>query len=472
MTPITFILFRKRVTLSTRKLIQTSSDKDGHIFTNHALLLLIIPVIAEQFLTSLMGLADSMMVSNVNDYSLGAVQLVDSINILVNQAFAALATGGVVICSNFIGQKKVDKAGEAARQVALSALILSISITLICLLFRNGILNTVFGQVEDALMNEAQVYFFITILSFPGIALYNAGSAIYRAQGNTSRPLAISTVCNFVNIAGNAIFIYVFHLGVAGAALSTFISRWLSAVVVYIYLHNKDQMISIRDYKSIRPDGYLIKRVLALGIPNGIENSMFQFGKLVIQSTVSTMGTIAITAQAMTNIMENVNGVAACGVGIGLMTVVGQSLGAGRKDEAKYYVKKLAVWAEIAIVASCLFIFVLRGPITSLGGMNYESAKLCMYMCGLITIVKPLFWVPSFLPAYGMRAAGDVRFSMILSVISMWAVRVGVTLFLVHVVGFVSPIAVWCGMFSDWFVRGVCFTIRFMSGKWLEHKVA
>lgn len=457
--------------LKTNNISKPKTDS-GHIFSNHALLMLIIPVIAEQFLTSLMGLADSMMVSNVDDYSLGAVQLVDSINILVNQAFAALATGGVVICSNFIGQKNKDKAQEAARQVSLSALILSVSITLICLLLRNGILNTVFGKVEDALMVKAQVYFFITILSFPGIALYNAGSAIYRAQGNTRRPLLISIVCNFINIVGNAVFIYVFGLGVAGAALSTFISRWLSAIVVFVYLHNKDQMISIRDYRTIRPQGYLIKRVLALGIPNGIENSMFQFGKLVIQSTVSTMGTVAITAQAMTNIMENVNGVAACGVGIGLMTVVGQSLGAGRKDEARYYVKKMAVWAEIAIILSCLFVFSLRGPITSLGGMNYESAKLCMYMCGLITIVKPLFWVPAFLPAYGMRAAGDVRFSMILSVISMWTIRVGVTIALVHVFGFVSPVAVWCGMFSDWFVRGVFFTIRFMSGKWLDHRVA
>jgi len=452
--------------------MSSSNNNSGHIFSNHDLLLLVIPVIAEQFLTSLMGLADSMMVSNVNDYSLGAVQLVDSINILVNQAFAALATGGVVVCSNFIGQKKTDKAEKAARQVSLSALVLSVSITIVCLLLRNGILNAVFGKVEEALMAEAQVYFFITILSFPGIALYNAGSAIYRAQGNTKLPLAISIVCNFINIAGNAIFIYVFGLGVAGAALSTFLSRWLSAIVVFAYLHNKNQMISIRDYKTIRPDAYLIKRVLALGIPNGIENSMFQFGKLVIQSTVSTMGTIAITAQAMTNIMENVNGVAACGVGIGLMTVVGQSLGAGRKDEARYYIKKLAIWAEIAIIASCLFVFAIRGPITSLGGMNEASARLCMYMCGLITIVKPLFWVPSFLPAYGMRAAGDVRFSMILSVISMWLVRVGVTLFLVYVVGFVSPVAVWCGMFSDWFVRGVFFAIRFKSGKWLEHRVA
>jgi putative MATE family efflux protein len=204
-----------------------------HIFSNRALLALLIPVIAEQFLTSLMGLADSMMVSNVNEYSLGAVQLVDSINILVNQAFAALATGGVVICSNFIGQKKTERARQAAQQVSLVAAVLSVLIMVICLLFRNLILGAVFGSVEDALMREAEIYFFITILSFPGIAMYNAGSAIYRAQGNTRRPLLISIVCNFINIAGNAVFIYVFGLGVAGAALSTFISRWLSAIVVF-----------------------------------------------------------------------------------------------------------------------------------------------------------------------------------------------------------------------------------------------
>jgi len=423
-------------------------------------------------LTSLMGLADSMMVSNVNEYSLGAVQLVDSINILVNQAFAALATGGVVICSNYIGQKNMEKAATSARQVTLVAFMLSSVIMIFCLIFRNGILNLIFGKVEPLLMTEARIYFLITILSFPGIALYNAGAAIYRAQGNTSKPLIISIVCNAINIVGNAIFIYVFDMGVAGAALSTLISRYLSFMAVYAMLHKKGQQIVVDNYKDIRPDFTIIKRILGLGIPNGIENSMFQFGKLLIQSTVSTMGTIAITAQSMTNIMENVNGVAACGVGIGLMTVVGQSLGAGRKDEAIYYIKKLAVWAEVAIILSCLFVFALRGQITNLGGLNADSAALCMQMVTYITIVKTLFWVPSFLTAYGMRAAGDVRFSMILSSISMWVSRVGVCMFLVYVVGFVSPIAVWIGMFTDWFVRGVFFTIRFKSGKWLQHKVA
>ena len=453
---------------SSKSTVVTKQSEGGHLFSNKDLLLLLIPIIAEQFLTSLMGLADSMMVSNVDDYSLGAVQLVDSINILVNQAFAALATGGVVICSNFIGQNNTQKAKEAASQVSLVALIMSVSMMVICLILRLTILHAVFGKVEPALMREAEVYFFITILSFPGIAMYNSGAAIYRAQGNTSLPLVISIICNGLNILGNAVFIYVLSLGVAGAALSTMVSRWLSAGIVYAFLHRKNQRIVVRDYLKIRPDKALIKRILGLGIPNGIENSMFQFGKLAISSTVSTMATAAITAQAMSNIMENVNGVAGCGVGIGLMTVVGQSLGAGRKDEAKYYVKKLAVWAEIAILSSCLLVYFLREPITRIGGMNEESARLCMYMIGWITIVKPIAWVPSFLPGYGMRAAGDVRFSMIVSTISMWVVRVGLCMLLVYGFGYVSPMAVWIGMFADWTIRGICFFFRLKSGKWLR----
>ncbi|WP_242826935.1 MATE family efflux transporter [Butyrivibrio sp. MC2013] len=441
------------------------------LFSNKQLLMLILPVIAEQFLTSLMGLADSMMVSNVNDYALGAVQLVDSINILVIQAFAAIATGGVVICSHYIGQQNLKRAKEAAEQVSLSAFLLSLFITVFCIVLKNPILDLTFGRVEEALMAEARIYFFITILSFPGIALYSAGSAIYRAQGNTRLPLVISIACNCINIAGNAVFIFVFNMGVAGAALATLISRWLSALVVYAFLRRRSELINIRDYRRLRTDPYLVRKVLGLGIPNGIENSMFQFGKLVIQSAVSAMGTIAITAQAMTNIMENLNGIAAVGVGIGLMTVAGQTMGAGRKKEAAYYIRKLSIWAEVFLTASCILVFLAGGRITAIAGMNSESAKLCMYMVGWITIIKPLFWVPSFVPAYGMRAAGDVRFSMLLSISTMWFVRVGITLTLVYFFHYMSPMAVWIGMFSDWFVRGVFYTIRLRSMKWAGHRV-
>lgn len=192
--------------------------------------------------------------------------------------------------------------------------------------------------------------------------------------------MVVSVISNVLNISGNAVLIWVFHMGVAGAAIATLASRIFCAVVVLWQLRMDRQPIVVRDYYQIRPDGKMITRILSLGIPSGVENSMFQLGKLAIQSSVSTLGTVAIAAQAMTNILENLNGVAAIGVGIGLMTVVGQCLGAGRKDEAVYYIKKLSVLAEIVIIASCLLVFALAIPITKLGGMEPESAQMCFHM--------------------------------------------------------------------------------------------
>ena len=186
----------------------------------------------------------------------------------------------------------------------------------------------------------------------------------------------------------------------------------------------------------------MIKRILALGVPSGVENSMFQLGKLAIQSTVSTLGTAAIAAQAMTNILENLNGIAAIGVGVGLMTIVGQCLGAGRQDEAVYYIKKLCVIAEVIIIISCLGVFALTKPITILGGMEKVSADMCFHMVMWITIVKPIAWTMAFIPGYGLRAAGDVKFSMITSCCTMWACRFCLCVFLIRKLGF-GPMGVW-----------------------------
>ena len=259
-------------------------------------------------------------------------------------------------------------------------------------------------------------------------------------------------------------------MGVAGAAIATLVSRIFCAVVVLWQLRKDRQPIVVRDYLKIRPDRKLIGRILGLGIPSGIENSMFQLGKLAIQSTVSTLGTTAIAAQAMTNNLEMLNGTAAMGVGIGLMTIVGECIGAGREDEAVYYVKKLSCVAEMIIIGCCLLVFALTKPITMLGGMEPESARMCFQMMAWITVVKPLVWVASFIPAYGMRAAGDVRFSMITSCVSMWVFRFCLCVFLIRVIG-MGPLAVWFGMFTDWTIRGIIFIWRFHSRKWLRHKV-
>ena len=366
-----------------------------------------------------MGTVDTMMVSNVGSAAISAVSLVDSINILVIQALSALAAGGAILCSQYLGSEKRDGAIRSAQQVLFVMTVLSVALSAGCLIFRVPLLRVIFGAVEADVMKNSQVYFLFTLLSFPFIGLYDAGASILRAQNNSRSPMVISVISNFMNIGGNAILIFGFHMGVEGAAISTLISRIFCAVVVLWKFRDESKPIFVKQYLSIRPDFDLIKKILFIGIPSGIENSMFQFGKLAIQSTVSTLGTVAIAAQAMTNILENLNGVAAIGVGIGLMTVVGQCLGAGRKDEAIYYIKKLCWLSEVVIVASCLLVFVLTKPITMIGGMEAESAKLCMQMMIFITIVKPLCWVMAFVPGYGMRAAGDVKFSMITSCCTM-----------------------------------------------------
>ena len=393
-----------------------------------------------------------------------------SINVLVIQAFSALAAGGAIVCAQYIGQRNKEKANESARQVLFIITAISVAVSLICLVFQKPLLSLIFGSVEAEVMRASETYFFYTALSFPFIAAYDSAASIFRAQDNTRGPMLISMISNVMNIAGNAVMIWGFHMGVAGAALSTLISRIFCAVVVLIQLRKDRQEIVVRDYIRIRPNWSMIKRILGIGIPSGVENSMFQLGKLAIQSTVSTLGTAAIAAQAMTNILENLNGIAAIGVGVGLMTIVGQCLGAGRQDEAVYYIKKLCVIAEVIIIRICLGVFALTKPITILGGMEKERADMCFHMVMWITIVKPIAWIMAFIPGYGLRAAGDVKFSMITSCCTMWACRFCLCVFLIRRLGF-GPMGVWIGMFADWTLRSIIFTWRFHSRKWLQHKV-
>ena len=425
----------------------TEKVKQQHMFSNKMIAGILIPVVLEQLLNSIMGTADTMMVSNIGSAAISAVSLVDSINILVIQAFSALAAGGAIVCSQYIGQQNKKMANESARQVLFIITAISIAVSVLCLGFKKPLLRLIFGSVEADVMRASETYFFYTAISFPFIAAYDSAASIFRAQENTKGPMLISMISNAMNIVGNAIMIWIFHMGVAGAAISTLVSRIFCAVVVLIQLRKDRQPIVVRDYLKIRPDWAMIRRILGIGIPSGVENSMFQLGKVLVLSLVSTFG-----------------------VGVGLMTIVGQCMGADRKDEAVYYIKKLSVIAEVAIIVSCLLVFALIRPVTVLGGMEPASAKMCFHMVTWITLVKPIVWTLAFVPAYGLRAAGDVKFSMITSCLVMWLCRFCLCVILIRFLGF-GPMGVWIGMFADWTVRAVIFTWRFHSRRWLRYKV-
>ncbi len=456
----------------TKRLYDASKiDWDHLTFSTKELWMLMIPVIVEQFLNSLMGMADTMMVSHVGSAAMSAVSLVDSINVLVIQVFAALATGAAIICSQYLGKGDTDGANRAARQIFLTVLVISVGLMAICLIFDEPLLRLVFGKVEPAVMDNSVTYFIITVISYPFIALFNAGAAFYRSGGDSKFPMQVSTISNVMNVIGNAVLIFGCNMGVEGAAISTLVSRVFCAVVILVYLAREGRHpIVLNHYFSIRPDCRLIGMVLAIGIPSGIENGMFQFGKLAIQSTVSTLGTANIAAQAMAIIFENLNGIAGIGIGIAMMTVVGQCIGAGKTEEAKYYICKMTLYAEYVITATCLLVLAFARPVMLLAHMEPESIEICFRMTLAITIVKPLVWTLSFLPGYGLRAAGDVRFSMIVSTCTMWFCRVALSIFLMRTTN-VGPMGVWIGMFADWTVRGLIFSARYRSGAWLKKKV-
>ena len=439
------------------------------MFTKKQLWALLIPLMVEQVLNSLMGTADTMMVSNIGSAAISAVSLVDSINTLILNIFSALATGGAIVCSQYIGKQRTDRANAAGRQLILSMFAISTIISALCVIFRAPLMSLIFGKVEADVMENALVYMLITGLSFPFIGLYNASAALFRSSGNSKLPMTISMISNCVNIIGNTIFIFGFKMGVAGAALSTLISRIFCAVVIMYIQTKPKQTICIDNYLSIRPDFSIIKMILGFGIPTGIENGMFQFGKLAIQSTVSTLGTTAIAAQAMTAVLEGFSSMAGMGIGLGMVTIVGQCIGAGRKDEAKRYILKLTWYGEVSIIISCVLLYLACDLITTLGGMEPEAAAMCKQMTLAITIYKPIAWPFSFMPAYGMRAAGDVKFSMTTSSITMWTCRVFLTVVLIRFFGW-GPMAVWIGMFTDWTARSICFATRFFTGGWMKKK--
>lgn len=449
---------------------KTKEKNQNPLFDNRKLAALLIPLALDQLLNSFMGSVDTFVVSNLGSAAISAVSLVDSINMLIVQAFFALASGGTVVCSHYLGCREREKANDAAGQLVFITTFLSVIIAVCCLVFNRQILGLIFGEVEPAVMENARMYFYISAVSYPFIALYDDGSSILRAQENSRFPMLVSVAANVVNLLLNLLFVWGLHLGVAGSAFATLTARIFSMIVVLIRLRKNDLEISLRGYLTIRPDWKEIRRILNIGVPAGVENGMFQFGKLAIQSTVSLMGTAAIAAQGMASTFENLNGILALGIGVGLMTVVGETLGAGRREEAVYYVKKLCIVSEIVLIVSCLVMYGLVRPVTYFGGMEPESAKLCVYMVTWITVVKPVVWVMSFIPAYGFRAAGDVKFTMTVSVISMWLCRVTLTIVLARVFG-MGPMAVWIGMFTDWTVRCVIYTVRFRSRKWLDHQV-
>ena len=431
---------------------------------------LIIPLIIEQVLAVTIGIADTVMVSSAGEAAVSGISLIDSINILLINLFTAMATGGAIIATQYMGSKQTEKARNAAAQLEVTVLVIASVIMAVCVVLRRHIIYLVFGNIEADVMANADIYFLISALSYPFMGVYNSGAALFRSMSDSKTPMLISTFMNLVNVTGNALLIYGFSMGAAGAALATLVSRVVGAGIITVMLFNRKRPIHLEALLHYKPDALLIKRIFSLGVPSGIENSMFQFGKVLVASIVSTFGTAAIAANAVANNIVSLQVMPSVAVGTAMMTVVGTCRGAGKLDEVKKYTKKLMIYSYVVMEVMIAITMLLGKPVISFYELSPETAKLAWTMFFVHSVFAVVFWTPSFTLPNALRAVGDVRFTMVVSMVFVFVFRVGFSWLLAIAFNW-GVVAIWIAMAIDWVARGLFFTVRFLHGKWQKINV-
>lgn len=438
---------------------------DGLLFSGRDVLLIILPLVAEQFLAFFVGMADSVMISSVGEAAVSAVSLVDSVSILVIMLFSALATGGSVVAGQLLGAGDEKRARQVTDQLAILVSLIGAGVTLILFFLRARLLGLLYGSVEPAVMDYSLRYFTITLFSFPFIALYNAGAAIFRAMADSRTPMLISFLMNFINIAGNALLIYGFHFEVEGAAIPTLVSRIVAAVVVVALLFREKYPLRFSKPFRFRLEGRMVRRILGIGIPNSVENGMFQIGKLLVVRLIAGFGTVAITANAVGNAIGVFQILPGSAIGVASVTIISRCYGAGLAEQVKYYARRLLGLAFLFNILINLVLAAGIPVILALYHLTPETGALTTWVLLFSGVVSALIWPAAFTFPNVFRATGDVKYTMIVSVLSMWAFRVVLSYVLGGRMG-LGLRGVWYGMAVDWSFRAVMFLGRFRSKPW------
>ena len=440
-------------------------DRSAYLFDNKALRALIIPLIIEQLLAILVGMADSIMIASVGEAAVSGVSLVDNIMVLFINAFGALAAGGAVISGQYLGQKSDENACEASNQIVWFITIVAVGIMAIIYCGKWFILHVVFGAIDADVMAHANTYLLIVSASIPFMALYNAGAAIFRAMGNSKVSMQVSIIMNLINIGGNALLIYGFHRGTEGVAIPTLISRVVAAVIITVLLTDQKRQLHISRSFHYRPDWRMIRRILSIGVPNGLENSMFQLGKIMVLSLVSTFGTYAIAANAVSNAVALFQILPGIALNLAITSVIAMCVGAGDYEQAHYYTKKLVglVYVLIWIMNAVIFLllpFILKAY--HLSDLTAETTKQILYFHSISCMIV---WPVAFSLPATLRAAGDAKVTMIIYIASMWIFRIVFSYILGRYMG-LGVFGVWVAMVIDWCFRAVFMLVRYHGGKW------
>ncbi|MCQ2982821.1 MAG: MATE family efflux transporter, partial [Treponemataceae bacterium] len=444
--------------------MKTVSRPQHLLFSSADLRKLIIPLVLEQLLAMTVGMADTMMVSSVGEAAISGVSLIDMVNVLIFGVMAALATGGAVVTSQYLGAKRDDAARNSARQLMATVLVAGVVIGVLSIVLRKPLIRLLFGRIEDDVFQNAVIYLVISAVSFPFLALYNACAALFRSMGNASITFKVSVIINVINVAGNALCIFVFRMGVAGVAVPSLVSRLVGALILYVLLKNPDQQVYLEG-GSFSWDLSEVRKILHIGIPSGIENGLFQLGRVMVVSIISGFGTVQIAANGVANNLDSMGVLIGSAMNLAIITVIGQCVGARDEDQIRYYTRRMVGEAHVGTAVVVLGLTLGLDWILALYGLGPETTALAKRLVLIHNTCAVFMWPLSFVLPNMLRACNDVKFTMWASVLSMFLFRVVFGWLLGEQLG-MGAVGVWYAMLLDWICRIICFVGRYLRGSW------
>lgn len=444
--------------------------KSRQLFSNRNLRDLIVPLIIEQLLILLVGIADTLMVSYAGEAAVSGVSLVNQLNTVFILVFTALASGGAVVASQYVGNKDKKNGVLASSQLVMITTLISVVLMVVAIVFRRELLTLLFGRVENEVMQACLTYLIISAFSFPALAIYNSCAGLFRSMSKTKTIMYVSIIMNVINVVGNFIGIFVLHAGVAGVAYPSLISRVIAAVILLVISLNKNNTIYVRIKDIFKWSQEMIRRILKIAIPNGIENGLFQLSKVALSSIVAMFGTSQIAANGVAQSFWSMAALFCLAMGPAFITVIGQCMGAGDIEAADYYMKKLLRITYVGGIIWNVAFFIVTPLILQLYSLSSDTIYMIIILCLIHNVFNALLCPIASSLSNGLRACGDVKYTMYTSIFSTVVCRVILSI-IFGIWMNLGVIGIALAMVGDWAIKSAFIAKRYYQGKWKQFKV-
>ena len=439
------------------------------LFNRKSLINLMVPLILEQIFLGTIGIADMVMVAPVGETAISGISLVNSINMLFQSMFSALAAGGGILASQYLGKRERDHANGTARQLLVLSLCFSAAIAAVCCAGNQWFPRRLLPTAEAAVLKEAVTYFYLSALAYPCIMVFDACGALFRGMGESRIPLCGSSLMCVGNIFLNAIFIFGLDWGVFGAGFASLCAKAIGTALLLWFLSKRRFSISLRHMAGLRAEPVILKNIFRLAVPMAMEDGIFHVGKLLVQGVVTSYGTTAIAANAVALTVADFTQMPVYAIGLGLTTVVGQCIGAGETGQARRYAGNILKVSFVLAAVLSAATFIGAEPIARLYQLTQETKETTMSLIRFHALICGTVWVCAFNIPCVLRAASDVNFNLAVSIFSMWLFRVGFS-YVFRETTDIGVLSVWMAMGMDWLFRGAVYMARFLNGAWLHKR--